>query len=393
MIGQGFGVQFFRLVNQKIRQDIPKFIPPLAWHQQLDDDFGEIWVPSHGCPWSTRGSCSMCNYGMPLPPTNEQIVQAVAIGLASFDKFPEILWVSAFDMLDPRDVPVDARRKIYRLLRNTSAHTIISESHPAVVNFDTVKECVGLLDGKTFCVELGVETMDDFIRAWCIHKVFTTGRIHRAIRQIREAGAGVYFNLFVGAPFLTQSEWVEDTVRSIHESLSAGVDFVVLLPGHVKAYTFCDWLYKRNLYQPPSLWTIVEVLVRIKPDYWSQVKLSWITTKDHPGKPDVVSPQLEDGVPPEFLEVLSNFDKTGDGTLLQPLLKSPAYAKWRHEFDRPNPYTIRDRIAELLPIIGENILGRVWWADNKEKVFEHLESDWKEYINSFNTALIQKNYL
>lgn len=381
-IGRGPGAQFFRLVNQSIRKSIQPFVPPAAWYQSHDDSFGEIWFPSYGCPWSLLGSCSMCNYGRPLPPNENEMVQAVAIGLASFDKIPEVLWVSAFDVLDPRDVPIDVRRRIFRLLRRTSAHRVISEAHPTLVTYDVVKECVDLLEGKIFGLELGVETMDDFVRAWCIQKSFLTAQALRAIDHTRKAGAEVYVNLFVGAPFLSSAEVVQDSVKSIHECLAAGVTSVVLLPCHLKAHTLGEWLHKQDLYKPPSLWTLVEILTRVGREHLPHIKLAWVVAKDHPGHPVIMRPRADRGAPSELLEALAEFDRTGNGTALRPLLQSSAYAEWRRELDCCADLSLGARLAKALPIIGEGILGAEWWADNGAAVRMHLETDWLQYENS-----------
>ncbi len=380
-IGRGPGARFFQLVNRRIRQDIVPFAPPAAWHQLLGSDFGEIWFPSHGCPWSVIGTCSMCNYGVPLPPTDDQMVGAVALALASFERLPSTLWVSSFDVLDPRDVPVEVRRKIYRLLSRTPAQTIISESHPARVRFADVKECVDLLEGKTFGLELGIETMDDFVRNWCLHKNFLTRHVRRAIDSTRAAGAEVYANLFVGAPFLTTAEWIDDAVDSTQAVLDAGADSVVLLPCHVKRGTLCDWLYQRGLYRPPSLWTVVEILMRVEPRYWPRIKLSWIMTKEHPGHPQLISPFDEHETSGSLLDALSKFDQSADGTVFQPLLISPEYIRWSAEMNSPMPDTIPDRIAKYLPVIGKNIMGDEWWNSNEKSINENLWQEWKQHVS------------
>lgn len=375
-IGRGPGASFFQSVNRRIRQDNVPFVPPAAWYQLLDDDFGEIWFPSHGCPWSVIGTCSMCNYGVPLPPTDDQMVGAIALALASFERLPSTLWVSSFDVLDPRDVPVDVRRQIYRLLARTPTQTIISESHPLRVRFADVKECVDLLEGKIFGLELGIETMDDFVRNWCLHKNFLTRHVCRAIDVARAAGAEVYANLFVGAPFLTTTEWIEDAVDSTRAVLEAGADSVVLLPCHVKRGTLCDWLYQSGLYRPPSLWTVMEILMRVEPRYWPRIRLSWIATKEHPGHPQLISPVDEHETPGSLLAALSKFNQSADGTVFQPLLSFPEYIRWHKEMKLHTPDILPDRIAKCLPFIAKNTMGYEWWSLNERSIKENLWKDW-----------------
>lgn len=376
------GASFFDLANQTLRRNVPHFVAPSAWYQQLGLEFGEIWFPSYGCSWWAHGSCNMCNYGVSHPPSPDQMVQAVALGLASFDNHPDVLWVSAFDVLDRHDVPGDVKSRIYRLLANTTAQRIISESHPGCVTFKGVKECVDILAGKTFGLEIGVESMDNFIRAWCIHKVFTTNRVHRAIAQAKRAGAEIYVNLLLAPPFLTPAEAVDDAVRSIQECLDAGANSVVLFPCHVKEHTLCDWLYRRGLYTPPSLWTVVETVIRSAPENWPRIKLAWLVTKGHPGNPASIGPTIEYEDKEEFVNCLMKFDETGDAGFLMRLLRSPSYATWRRSFDRPDQDSVKDRLARTLPRIGIELLGDNWWGTHGMQLLQNLENDWHTYQSS-----------
>jgi radical SAM enzyme (TIGR01210 family) len=376
----------YNLANQALRSNVHRFTPPPAWSQSHSADFGEIWFPSIGCAWWENGSCNMCNYGASISPTPEQMIQAVALSLASFDSVPGVLWVSAFDNLDRRDVPVEVRHQIYRLLANSNAHTIISESYPSIVSFNKVKECVELLPGKQFVVEIGVESTNDLLRTWCIHKNFTNDHIQRAIIQTKQAGAEIYINLLVGIPFLTMDESIDDAVSSVKESFEAGADSVVIFPCHIKENTLYYWLYQHGIFQPPSLWVIVETILRSNPKYWSRIKLAWLETKNHPGSSASIKPTIDYENEEEFMSCLMEFNEIGDGEILRPLLNSSSYSKWRSDISLPAKDSTQNRIAQILPRIGIELLDGTWWAEHGEYILQLLMSDWDSQYLSVSTG-------
>lgn len=75
---------------------------------------------------------------------------------------------------------------------------------------------------------------------------------------------------------------VRYAVRSIQDVLQTGADSVVVFPYHVKHGTILDVMYRQGMYQPVSLWSLVEVLNQFTEKELSKIQISWY--KDYFGE-------------------------------------------------------------------------------------------------------------
>ena len=205
--------RFLRKLTLAARKGRVKFSPPAYWFEE-GKDFASIWFPSAGCAWDLSGHCFACNYGHPSRPHPDDMVHAVALGLAALQSVPSTLWISSFNFLDQREVPLPVRRRILDLVAATECDVLFSESHPSTVTREAVADCVAYLKGKRFVIELGVETTNDFVRKWGYGKDFGTEEVRRAVADATFAGASCSFNIMVGMPLLSEAEAIQECRRS-----------------------------------------------------------------------------------------------------------------------------------------------------------------------------------
>jgi len=275
-------------INTKTRADRSRFEPPETYFEQVTDTYAEVWFPTGGCIWDQMGHCTTCNYGAPMPVEPDRMVRAVEVALSNLAPTTETLWISAFDTLQQKEVPAEARRRIFGLLSEVPAGTIITETHPASVRADTVAECVRLLDGRQLGVQLGVETMDEFLRYACVNKPFSNRQLSTAVRTLHDNGAEAWANLILGVPFLTTPEAVRNTTASVRAAAAFDFDNIVLFPNHVKEHTIAFLLAEAERYSPPDLWSMRDVLAGVPDDVLDKVHLAWVELKPHPGAAVVV---------------------------------------------------------------------------------------------------------
>ncbi len=370
-----------QLLPGRLREGRERFAPPQMSAAAFGPEYGTIWFPTAGCRWDFRGECTMCNYGHPLRVAPERMVEAVRRGLeylrGQVGRVPRIVWVSAFNVLDDIEVPPHARRAIYELLAETEAELVLSETHPETVTVEKVRECVGLLRGKKFGVEIGLESLDDFVRFCCIHKRLARPRLCQALADVRCAGALSYINLLIGAPFLAPCEVVRDATSSVLEAFELGADRVVLFPAHVKPHTLVDWLHQRGLYHPPSLWALIDVLANLPADLLPRVFDAWTEPVDHPGRCESIAPALGQDVSAQVHAHLRRYLATRDPSALRWLFdcRSPCREAWeeRRRADPAEPLLQRMRTAYAR--IGSEVMGE-WWGSHGSAVLADLEAAW-----------------
>jgi radical SAM enzyme (TIGR01210 family) len=345
------------------------FVPPAKHFTQVTESYAEIWFPSLGCPWDALGHCTTCNYGAPKAVHPDAMVGAVEFAVASLAPSTEVIWVSAFDTLHDEDVPVEARERIFSLLASTPANTIITEAHPASVRPDRLSRVIALPDGKTLGVELGVETMDEFVRYACLNKPFTNARLARAVAAIQGAGAEAWANLLVGIPFLSRTEVVEDSVYSAVSAVELGLDQLVLFPNHVKKFTVAEALAVAGRYDPPDLWVVRDVLAQLPRSILERTHLAWMEVKNHPGAPEVrFGASSADTT--NLLRLLSGFNMERDTTALDEALQLPNSAPP----SLTSEHALVDRMLEHFEWLAVRFEGRDWWTLHGVELKAELEA-------------------
>ena len=267
-------------VMRRIRQPRPLQPDDLRFVTRVDRScglgFAEVWFSTPGCSHDSQGGCTMCNYGRRRPISEDEMVEAVRQGLAAIKmEVGELLVSPSGSMLDPKEVPHDARRRIFALIRDYPAARFAFETRADTVTTEAVDELVASVPGKGLAVEIGLESSSAWVQRFCLNKKSRPRQFATAANLLGSRGIDVYANVLLGVPFLTPVEAIQDCVRSVHWALTHGALAVVLFPVHVKPYTLLAWLYERGIYQPPSLWSLVESLRQVGPDLIHQVTISW----------------------------------------------------------------------------------------------------------------------
>ena len=358
-------------LNRKARADRKPFEQPDSYYHQVTDTYAEVWFPTSGCIWDKLGHCTTCNYGSPVPVDIATTVRAVEIALQNLAPTTELLWISAFDSLQEREVPAAARRRIFELVGRSRVRTVVTETHPASVRAESVAEIVEALGDRTFGVELGAETMDEFVRYACLNKPFSNTQLARAVSTVHEQGARAWCNLIVGIPFLTRNQVITGSIQSVRDAFALGFDEVVLFPNHVKEHTLAFWLARADRYTPPDLWYLRDVLAGLPTELLGHVHLAWLDLKPHPGAADVAF-EPSQAAAGRLRAVLDRFNTGRDPSVLTEAfaLTEPA----RHEAaDEEEDLVARlgSDFAWLAQTYGE----RDWWQTNGPAVMAELRAN------------------
>jgi radical SAM enzyme (TIGR01210 family) len=346
------------------RGRVPKVLPP-NYFTQVTPQYAEIWFPTAGCTWDAIGHCTTCNYGIAGPVPEEQMYSAVASALERLAPTTTMVWVSAFNTLFEREVPAGARRAIFAAIARTNVKVVVTETHPASVRREIVRECASVLDGRMFGVELGAETMDEFVRYACLNKPFTNELLRRAIAAVHEGGGVVYTNLLAGLPFLSEAEVIADMSRSIADAVAMGCQEVVLFPNHVKDHTVASLLAGAGRYEPPDLWTMQAIIRNTPSELWPRVNFGWLDLKDHPGAARVTNePDRAGAEALHHLLVTFNNERDLDAAAGAARLATPRVV------GRPAETSLPDRILDGYRWLADTYVGAGWWDE-----FGHVTAD------------------
>jgi radical SAM enzyme (TIGR01210 family) len=164
--------------------------------------------------------------------------------------------------LDPSELPEPVQHEIVGTL-SEKAEKISVESRPEYIKETRLKEIKKNVSSKEFEIGIGLETSNDLVREKAINKGFTFQEYVHAATRLKKHQMNVKTYVLLKPPFLTEKESLNDCIRTIKDIIPY-TDTVSLNPTNVQRHTVVEYLWKRNQYRPPWLWSIVEILQHSK---------------------------------------------------------------------------------------------------------------------------------
>lgn len=235
-----------------------------------------IILPTPGCAHalSESGGCTMCSYiaDSPLEKVSSSELIDIFENLMGRREIRPKTVVKIFvsgSFLNEAELPKEARDEILkRLNKEENIEEVVVESRPEFVTEDVIKECCGLLPNKIFEVSIGLESSSDYIKKYKINKGFLNEDFERAINVIkslkRENKVTSKAYLFVKPILTSEKEAIEDAVASAKYAENVGVDRISFCPATIHKGTLMELLWRRGSYKPPWIWSILEIIKRVR---------------------------------------------------------------------------------------------------------------------------------
>ncbi|NPB02469.1 MAG: archaeosine biosynthesis radical SAM protein RaSEA [Methanopyri archaeon] len=229
-----------------------------------------IVLPTVGCRhYRESGGCVFCSYAREARGgvTGRELLEVFDRVMETVKRPDPPFAVKIFtsgSFLDPEEVPPDVRRGILaRLADDPDVSEVCFESRPEFVRPEILEEVAEVLGGKPFEVGIGLETADDGLRE-LLRKDVTREEFEEAVENVKEAGGIAKAYVLLKPPFLSEAEAVLDCVESCLYAWDVGCERVSVCPMTVHAGTPVERWWRAGLYRPPWLWSVVEVVVRVK---------------------------------------------------------------------------------------------------------------------------------
>lgn len=239
-----------------------------------------IVLPTPGCTWALAGSggCSMCSYISDSPlqeVSSEELVEIFKDQFQRQIQKQEIKGPTAIKIfvsgsfLNKEEIPEEAQKEIFKIINGyDDVEEVVVESRPEYVNEEVLKSCCALIPNKIFEVAMGLETADDTIRLMRINKGFTREDFEKAMNVVNklksdfDVRAKVY--LLVKPVLTSESEAIEDAVKSAQYAEEVGVSRVSFCPSTIHKGTLMEILWRRGSYQPPWIWSTMEIISQVR---------------------------------------------------------------------------------------------------------------------------------
>jgi radical SAM enzyme (TIGR01210 family) len=240
--------------------------PVRCWSEKdvLDGTIVDAYViilRTRGCAWALSSGCTMCGYfnDSILSDVSEEDLSAQfenAMQNYKGEKIVKLFTSGSF--LDPSEIPVSVQQKILSTL-NSTAEKISVESRPEYITEKSIEAIKKNIPLKQFEIGIGLETSNDLVREKAINKGFTFQEYKKAAALLKKNKVHVKTYVLMKPPFLTENESLNDCIKTAKDT-APYTDLLSLNPINVQHHTVVEYLWKRNQYRPPWLWTIVEFL-------------------------------------------------------------------------------------------------------------------------------------
>ncbi len=253
--------QFCRSLRRPRRQRRPE---PRMWTEKdrlsgaVVDAFVFI-MQTGGCRWSHRSGCTMCGYHSDSIPGIDpgQLREQLTMAAKRYQGEPVVKIFTSGSFLDSREVPLEVQRDVLQAFYG-QAEKIIVETRPSFVSgLEDIADVVP--SGGTLSVAMGLESANDRVLEYAVNKGFTYADWRQTAETVRGAGFQVKTYVLLKPPFLTEEEALEDAVATI-DAAGGLSDAISLNPVAVHGNTLVEYLWKRDRYRPPWLWSVAAVL-------------------------------------------------------------------------------------------------------------------------------------
>jgi radical SAM enzyme (TIGR01210 family) len=372
---------FLSRVGAELRKKRPLVPSSLHFTTRVEQVPGgymvSVWFRTQGCRHDRSGACTMCNYWASAPTTAHEQVDYVREALDSLTMTPyELLASPSGSMLDPWEVPIDARGGIYRLIRASQCQVYLFETCAETITLGAIRELRDAFDGSDIAlgVEIGLESSDPWIAKYCVNKGTPLAEYERALAVLGEFAIRRYMNVSLGTVFLSPKEAIDDTVGTVRWAFDHGAYTCVVFPMHVKPFTTMHWLWEHGRYFPPSLWSLVEVLKILGPKLSGRTEISWHRSYDDDPDHVLISPYTCPSCYSSVVSLLDAYKASQDYQIVETLdaFDCHCHDSWRSTLSTSPAQQLELRVATEYELLGSQLLGGEWWMKNRAQTLAGL---------------------
>ncbi len=206
--------------------------------------------------------CGYFNDSMFTEISEEDLLAQFDVAMKRYTNEPIVKLFTSGSFLDPTEIPPRVQHHILTTLNNT-AEKISFESRPEFITEKQLQPIQEKIPLQKLEVGIGLETSNDLVREKAINKGFMFQDYLTAATLLRHQKIGVKTYVLLKPPFLTEQESLTDCLHTAKDTASY-TDVLSLNPTNIQRHTVVEYLWYRDQYRPPWLWSIVEFLQQSK---------------------------------------------------------------------------------------------------------------------------------
>ncbi|MBC7128525.1 MAG: archaeosine biosynthesis radical SAM protein RaSEA [Thermoplasmatales archaeon] len=251
-------------IVKELKKHEAKREKPRIWREKeilnnkIVDSFAFI-LHTSGCAWAKQGGCTMCGYFKEsYDVSEEEIIEQINFVFANYSGEEVVKIYTSGSFLDENELPVEMQN--YIINKFDRASKIVIESRPEFIeNLENLKQ-------KNIEVAMGLESANDKVLEYSINKGFKFEEWKKAAEKVKEYGKSLRAYILIKPPFLTDEDAIKDAIYSV-EKIKDIADIISFNPVAIHSKTLLELLWRKNIYRPPWLWSVAEIIKESKEIY------------------------------------------------------------------------------------------------------------------------------
>ena len=248
----------------KMKHNPKQYVSCWSEKDVIDNEIVDAFViilRTKGCVWALKSGCSMCGYindAMMENVSDEDLFFQFSEAMKKFNDQKIVKIFTSGSFLDKTEVSEVMQEKICETLGKKTEKVIV-ESRPEFVNEEKLKKLKKLC---TLEIAVGLESANDRVLEYSINKGFRLKDYMGAAEIIKDI-CSLKTYILLKPPFLTEKEGIKDAINTV-KIAGKYSSTISLNPVNIQKNTFVEFLWKRNEYRTPWLWSVAEVLKESK---------------------------------------------------------------------------------------------------------------------------------
>lgn len=240
-----------------------------------------VFLRSTGCEWvKESGGCTMCGFycstrhGVKV--SDEDYINQIkhVADTVDLNDYPIVALYNDGNFLDEREMSFDAQKKISSILNGfPGIRKVVIESRINDDSIEMAKRIKKYLSVKELEILFGFESANPEVMNLCINKGFTARNYDYYLAKMNDSGVSFKPLLLLKPPFLTEQEAIADVVATVGYLQARGIRRVDLEVTTVEKNTVVHELWKKGLYTPPMLWSVLEVIRQYRQKYGDSLSM------------------------------------------------------------------------------------------------------------------------
>ena len=222
-----------------------------------------VILRSKGCAWWWKSGCTFCGYFNDVRDdvSAEDMFSQWEFAKKTTNQFEDCGMVKVYTsgtFFEDRENPPEWQDLVLRETAQMGLHLVVE----AQAQMCTPEKISWVAERHPGCtVAIGLEAYDDRVLRFHVNKGFTTKQWHSAVQMLRDNNLRVKTYLLFKPPFMSEGDALVHTTSWLTE-VAQYSDEVSVNPMNIQKNTIVDRLFRNKEYRPPSLWSLVEMILR-----------------------------------------------------------------------------------------------------------------------------------